>query len=258
MDVKQFFSENKGSIIFSLVFMIAISGVYFVLGATSFPISEKKTLGFLEDARYKVAFGVDGTPTVFVNAKNNELSALSVSEGNPIPEEDSIVIGADQQLQLKQENLFYRTGNHLVNYFEINTTIGGVLEKRNDLLDDLTFVSSNQFEKISGTEDKLFLKMTSKNEPKLFFKLEKPELEARSLVFLDGASNNYLTHDIAGRTYYPLVLGYKEAKKMQDEKLFRNTGDELTGFFDQNFIVVGILSETNTSLDRMYLTSFGG
>lgn len=246
MKNSSFISENKSSIAFTFIFMIVVSVVYFVFAPKDVMATESEE-DLFENARFKVAFGIDGDMNIFVNTKNNMLSTFKVAKGNPIPEENSIVIGNNQVNLLKKQGKFSKADTHLINYFGINVTVEGVLSKRNDMIDDLNFLSSNQFDNVDGELNTVFSKMG-----KLFFTLSLKDSKNSSFKFAQGSISGYNTHNLDGRTYYPIILGYREAKTMKEEKLFSNTGDQLRNFFGKNFIVVGVLKETNTSMDWLY------
>ena len=69
--------------------------------------------------------------------------------------------------------------------------------------------------------------------------------------------SGYESHNLDGKAYYPIIIGAKEAKVMREEKIFENTGDPIRNFFGRNFVVAGILEETNTSFDRLYFVPLG-
>ena len=56
---------------------------------------------------------------------------------------------------------------------------------------------------------------------------------------------------VGDTTYYPVYLGYSEAKMMKDNKLFANDGDTIKDFFGNN-VIVYTLPETKTELDTMH------
>lgn len=70
--------------------------------------------------------------------------------------------------------------------------------------------------------------------------------------------NNYFNKNsfdkefINGKIYSSLYIGSKEAKMMINKKLFKNIGDTISNLFGNDFVVKGILPETNSVLDNMH------
>lgn len=247
-------SENKGSIIFTFVFMILILAAYFAFGKNLQMNNKEGNL--FEDARFKVAFDSEGKISAFVNMKHNKLSQLKISDGNPIPEDNSIVIGKQVQINLEKEGKKSKVGDKLSSYFGLNTKIEGILSKREDIIDSLNFVSSNEFEKITGEQNRIFGKTNDEGMNKFFYRSNNKE-EIPKINFESGNINEYTTHSINGETYYPIVIGYKEARLMKEERIFSEVGDRIKNFFGRNFIVSGILEESNTTADYLHITQFG-
>jgi ketosteroid isomerase-like protein len=234
--------------------MIIISIAYLAFDSSGKMVATTDE-NIFEDAKFKVAYDSNNNIQIFVNAKNNELSKFKVSEGQSIPEADSVVIGNQISANLKKEGKFSKTGNHLNNYFGINTTIEGVISKRDDIVDSLTFVSSEQFGEINGEESAVFSKM--KNQvPKFFYKLI-DDNTSLNLRFREGRISEYTSHNLNGEVYEPLILGYKEAQLMKKEKLFEEPGDRIKNFFGRNFIISGVLEETNSSMDYLHFVPLG-
>jgi hypothetical protein len=68
----------------------------------------------------------------------------------------------------------------------------------------------------------------------------------------EGSMSGYNVHNLDGKIYYPIIIGSKEAEMMREEKLFVSTGDAIRDLFGNNFIVAGVLEETNTSIDMLH------
>lgn len=245
-------SENKQTMIFVFVAMLVGSLGYFAIGAGGTEM--QGTNGpKLEDAEFKVAFGPDGTMNIFANIKNNEFLSLKVAEGNLIPEEDSMVIGNAQKAKMKSQGIFSSPGSHLINYFGTNITIEGVLVETDSLVDDIQFLGASKFKQINGLEGRIFVKM---DEEKTFITFDMNETEIPRSRLAEGNWSGYEIHNIGNSTYYPIVIGAKEAKIMKEKKIFTNTGD-IINVFGKRFVVVGVIEETNTILDRLYFVPFG-
>ena len=161
--------ENKGAIAFALLLMLLGSGAYFASGAGTGSAMAKSGSSPLFDAiRFKVAFGPDGVMHLFANTKNNALAGLATTAGNPIPEENSIVIGNSQAARVKDGGRFMKQGDPISGYFGIDTSLEGVLAKQGNAIDELYFLSSRQFEKVDGEKDRVFARVSPQGIPKLF------------------------------------------------------------------------------------------
>ncbi|MGV8085204.1 MAG: hypothetical protein ACP5N9_03030 [Candidatus Bilamarchaeum sp.] len=254
MVLNTFVDENRGAIMFTILFIIIGAFGYFTFSSVNFGWqSQEKNL--FDGAKFKVATEADGTIEIFANIKNNEIANIKASEGNQIPEDNSIVIGYNQDLNIKKQGKFSKVGNHLIDYFGINTTIEGTLQKRDDIVDDLTFLSPKQFEQINGQTDIVFAKKTKDGQEKLFYRFLLNKTNMTMPKFAEGSMSGYSTHDLDGTIYYPIIIGAKGAKIMQEKKIFTNTGDPIRNFFGRDFVVSGILQETNTSIDRLYFVT---
>ena len=51
-----------------------------------------------------------------------------------------------------------------------------------------------------------------------------------------------------------MIIGFKEAQMMKNERLFKKVGDSLTNFFGLPSVkIVGIIAPTNTFLDEVHI-----
>jgi hypothetical protein len=246
--------ENKGAIAFTLVVMLLGTAGYFVLGAKDGMMGTGKAdPAVYNGITYKVAFASDGTIKVFANAKKNALARLEAVEGGSIPEEDSMTIGSAEAAMMKNESLFAKPGDSLTNFFGINRIyIGGVLAETGSPVDDLHFLSVNNFNKLEGEKGRVYSKFTPESVPKMFYYLGIGEQIPKKFVLAEGSMTGYEVHDLGGTQYYPLVVGSNEAKMMRKENLFKEPGDVIRGFFGKDVVVVGVLKESGTALDMMH------
>ena len=101
----------------------------------------------------------------------------------------------------------------------------------------------------------MYIMLTPEKVPKLFYKLGVDETPEFNITLKEGNFQNYnAIHEIVGEEYYPMIIGSKEAKMMREEKLFEKPGDIINNFFGKKVILVGIISETNSSLDMVHIT----
>jgi len=260
-----FFKKNKIGIVLTILILLAGSVTYFYLleqnkNNENVANMEVKTGNMsnldptiFENMEIKVAYTPEGSMKLFVNARNNDLAKLKIVEGNSIPEKETIVIGYDEAKMMKEENLFTKPGDKIENLFGINVTIGGILNKTETIIDDMHFISLENYNKLEGEENKIYIKLTDENVSKVFYNYPLSKNTSLNFKLTEGNMENYKTYEIIGKTYYPLVVGFKEAKMMKEEKLFEKSGDKIEGFFGKDVIIIGIIEETNTSLDMMHL-----
>lgn len=96
-------------------------------------------------------------------------------------------------------------------------------------------------------EDKAYIKATPEGVQKLFY--YQPTGEQLNLQLIEGNMGEYKLHSIGGQMYYPLIVGYEEAKIMRSEGLFNNLGDPIKNFFGKNVVVVGVMQRNGGALD---------
>lgn len=175
------------------------------------------------------------------------------SVGASSPVDGGVIIGAMEANMMIEENMFSTSGDRLQDLFGLNTTVAGILAETGGLADDLHFVSSADFEKVNGDE-RAFIRMKD-GAPKLFYTLKENETASFTISLEKGSMDDYNEYEVAGRKYYPVIVGYEEAQMMIEEKLFSNPGDAISNFFGKDIVIVGVASQTNTSLDMMHITT---
>ncbi|HZX44347.1 MAG TPA: hypothetical protein VFF28_01550 [Candidatus Nanoarchaeia archaeon] len=211
---------------------------------------ESSTDEILSDISIKVAYTEEGTIKIFALAKNNDLADLKAYAGKSIPEKDSIVIGYSEAKLMTDENLFSKPGDPINGLSGIDTKVEGILAKTNTEIDDFYFVSATQFRSIAGDENAVLV--------------SKEEGMNRIIYSYQGNSNvkfnlnqgdlkDYGVHEIAGVKYYPALLGSKEAKQFEKDKI--KVGD-FVKIMGKNAVIVGVIEETGTALDMMILFPF--
>ena len=252
--MKNFLKENKLSIIMTLIILILGSIAYFgVSDRKEMPNSKVIDPKIYESMKIKTDYTQEGGIKIFANSEELKNTDIKAEEGKKIAESNKIIIGYDEANMMKEEKLFSNINDEIKNLFGADILIGGILEKTNSPIDDMHFLSNETFDRIEGDEDKLFIKMKD-NTPKLFLNYEKQDKEKIAVSLIEGNIEEYNVLKIGDRVYYPLIIGYKEAKMMKEEKLFSKPGDTITNLFGKDFIVIGIAKETNTSLDMMHMT----
>jgi hypothetical protein len=253
MNKENVFTERKIPIIISIIAIIFGIYLYFYLG-----IGESATFGvdvpsLYKEMQFKAAYNEKGDLKIFVLANNNLLANLKAKEGNPIPEEDSIVIGNTEAMMMKKEKLFARPGDPINDLFGINTKVEGILIKTGKPIDEFHFISAPEFVKLTGEENRIFILMNPKNEPKLFYSFKPGDKLKLNISLSEGKLDDYRIQEIDGKTFYPLIVGYQEASMMKKENLFKNTGDKIENFFGKNVIIIGIINKSETPIDMMHI-----
>ncbi|MGV8169512.1 MAG: hypothetical protein ACP5N3_05650 [Candidatus Nanoarchaeia archaeon] len=246
-------SKNTLSIILTIAIILGVSIAYFALGNQNKGMKEETNPAIYEGITFKAAYSEEGHLKIFALAKNNALAMYETSEGNPLPEQGTVVIGFEEANMMKEEKLFTKPGDQINDLFGVDFVVEGVLKKTSSPIDDFHFVSETSFAQVKGDENTIFVKLNEEQMPKMFYNYPLNRNTPLKLTLTEGNIDDYKTQKTEDKTYYPLIIGFKEAAMMKEEKLFSKPGDKIEGLFGQNFVVAGIIAETNTSLDMMHL-----
>jgi len=253
---KAWISGEKYSILIVIAIIAVVGMVYFVFEGNSAgmdPIGKKETAAF-NGMQLKLAFNDGNEAKVFALASNNALAKYAAMEGNPVPEEDSMVIGATEADTMKSENIFLQPGDRLIGFFGLNPTVEGVLAETGTPLDYFHFLSPLGFSAVNAYNGLVFIKMSGE-EPKLFVSfLPGGKIPAPKLA--EGSLDGYEEHVIVGKKFYPIIIGSGEAALMRKEKVFNEIGDSFEKF-GQRFIVAGIMEKTGSAFDFAHFVPFG-
>lgn len=253
--IMQLFLREKFSIVFSVLILAIVGFAYFGIGGLGFSKlgmgSTNSNMSIYAGLELKLDFTEDGAAKVFALASSNALSKYPVLEGKPIPEKGSMVLGEIEAEIMKSEKIFYKIGDKLVNFFDINPSIEGILVKTDEPIDYFHFLSSHEFENVSGNKKEMFI-LADTSEAKVFFNNGLNQALPESIKLAEGKMADYKKHEIVGIKYYPVVLGFEEAKAMRSEKIFSELGDTFKKF-GKNFIVIGVLEKNNSVLDITYM-----
>lgn len=256
-----FISKNKTALIVTMIFLIiGITAYFFWVPRYADAGSESSiaALNLLQSdaVQFKVAYTTTGDLKIFTLAKNSDLAKLKTVEGYSIPEYNSVVIGSAEAGLMKEESLFNKTNDKLTDFFGTNVLVSGILTPTMSPVDEMHFVSDSNFATLEGESNKLFVRIADGKMAKLFYTASTQEIANSTklkLALSEGDFSNYRVSELAGITYYPVLVGANEAAIMREEKLFSNVGDTIRGFFGNNIVIVGILAKTNTPLDTVHL-----
>lgn len=218
---------------------------------------------FIAKGQTKINFA-EGNPKLFLGADSLP-GMLKASEGNLILGNDEMVIGYDEAMMMKNENLIKGTGDSLNNFFGLSSVkIIGILEPTGTLLDNYHFVSNATLAKVTNAAS---VKHVAEKEiiKSFYFDIASvvsiTATTTASIVptpeKLKDSIQGFDPINLAGKKYLPVYIGSSEAKMMIDNKLFTKVGDTIDNFFGNNVMIAGILPETKTTLDTMHFVGQG-
>ena len=150
---KEYFMQRKTPIMMVILLLVIGSVLYFTLGASDAtamndPKNSNADLSIFKDIQLKVAYTPEGAIKIFALAKNNVLNKYKSSNGNNLPESNSMVIGSDEARMMIEEKLFNKPGDELKDLFGIDTTVEGILDSTGTFADDFHFLSGEQYNKL--------------------------------------------------------------------------------------------------------------
>lgn len=256
--IKEFITDKKAPIILTVLLLIVGTVIYLGEGdytPTEFSILSQKSQGIqiYDNIRLKAVNTAEGIKIVAL-ARNNALARFKASEGLPIPESDTIVIGSEEASALRAKKKMSKIGEPIEGLPGIRPTAGGILEKTGGPIDNLYLTSDKQFDLAQGEEGRVKIKAGDKNLLKLFYIYRPGQDPEMKVVLKEGDAASYKTYEIAGDKYYPVVLGSDEAEIMRSEGLYNKPGDVLRNFFGKNVVFIGTLAKTGTILDKAHIT----
>jgi len=252
-----FITQRRSAILLTMLIIVLGTLLYFGTGAyknsgmSSSSIITKDVLKLLQNVELKAAYTKEGTIDIFALAKEDNLAKLKASQGISVPQVQEMVLGNVEGSMMKKEGEFQNIGDNIEDY-TLQFKITGVLAKTNTFADDFHFVNQEQYNLLNGEENKLLIKFKDAKTPKLFY-LYDINNSAVKIELAEGNIGYYNVQILNNKIYYPLILGYDEAKMMREEKLFTHIGDKLDGFFGKDVIIVGIIQKNNNSMDMMHI-----
>lgn len=246
--------KQRVSIAFTAVILFVVSFSYFVWG-TPYPgmTYVYRDITVYRDMQLKADYK-NGALKVFAVAHPTALSAYRAAEGVSVPGDNTVVIGGAEAAMMRREGLFKGPGDTIKGLFGIDPIVGGVLKRTFGLIDDMHFVSESEYERVEGEQGRVFIAIKDNKSPKLFFVLAVGEDPPITLPFTEGSLSDYTVREINGRQYYPVILGSGEAAMMKFERLFKEPGDTIDGFFGRDIVIAGVLANTNTIIDMAHIS----
>ncbi len=209
------------------------------------------TTAFVQETRMKIAYA-DGAPKLFLSAKDAP-RALKLSEGTMVLPPNTMLVGYDEALMMKEEKLFTKPGDQLTDFFGVPTvTIGGVLEKTGTIFDMAHIVDEATWNALQGN-DRIQLVATD-GAIKIFHTITPDTIPA---VYRDTVAIDLRPVVLGNSQFLPLYIGADEALMMQEEGLFKKAGDTLPDLFGNAVIIADMLPKTNTALDMFHFVGEG-
>ena len=184
----------------------------------------------------KLILGADGIP-----------DALKAKEGNLALNNDEMILGYNEAMMMKKENLIKSVGDSLKDFFGLpSVKIVGILEPTGTLVDDYHFVNNNTLAKMTNAGE--FKVIVESDGLELYYKESKESLPDN----LKNKISNFDAVWLGSKKYLPVYIGYSDAVEMIKGKEFSKVGDVFDDFAGNSVIIAGILPETKTSLDMMH------
>jgi len=256
--IKEFITDKKAPMILTVILLIVGTAIYLGDGdykLTGFSILGEKNQGIqiYNNIRLKAVNTADGIKIVAL-ARNNALARFKASEGLPIPESDTIVVGSEEAAALRAKRKMSKIGERVEGIPGINPIAGGIIEKTGGPIDNLYLTSDKQFDLVQGEEGRVRIKADNNSLLKMFYIYRPGQDPEMKVTLKEGDATNYKTYEIAGDKYYPVVLGADEAEAMRSEGLYNKPGDVLRDFFGKNVVFIGTMARTGTILDKAHIT----
>lgn len=198
---------------------------------------------FVADSPTKINFA-EGNPKLFLGVDNLS-SDLKAKEGSIALGENEMIIGYEEAMMMKEENLIKGPGDSLKDFFGLpSVKVVGILEPTGTIIDSYHIMNKATLNKITNAADLKFV--AEKEIIKSFFS------STNTPDKLKGDIQGFNSINLGGKQYLPIYIGSAEAQMMIEAKLISKVGDTIDNLFGNNVIVAGILPETKTSLDMMH------
>ncbi len=150
-----------------------------------------------------------------------------------------------------QEQMASNANSIIENNPEASVNTGSEKSMNNKDSSEIKTQNSNSLFNHILQENRIFTKENPEGFIKLFYYYTGDE--PIDIQLKEGDIKDYKIHMIGGQYYYPLILGYEEAKTMREEGLFNNIGDPIKNFYGKNVVVVGIMKKSDNAFDMIYI-----
>lgn len=213
----------------------------------------KQAGNLLSQGQTKINFA-EGNPKLFAKMGSFSIDNLKIKEGTKNIGKDEMVVGFEEAMMMKKENLIQKPGDTLNNFFGVSQMkVVGILEPTGTILDKYHFVSEETFNELTSSGN-VKVNLAADGTPKFFYLVDNniPD-KVKNSIPVDGFSPVYITNN----KYEPIFIGADEAEMMKKEKIFSKDGDLIKGLFGKDVIVAGVLPKTNTVLDNFHFMGSG-
>ncbi len=123
--------------------------------------------------------------------------------------------------------------------------------KENEIFVEIKEQNSNSLFNHILQENKIFTKKDADGSIQLFYYYD--GYEQINIQLDEGEIKDYQMYAIESQDYYPVILGYEEAKIMREEKTFNSVGDFIKNFYGKNIAVVGVMKKSDNIFDRIHI-----
>ena len=200
---------------------------------------------FIAGQDTKINFA-DGNPKLFLGADSLP-KELKASEGTLAIGNDEMIIGYNEAMMMKRENLIKGPGDSLTNFFGLpNVKIVGLLARTGTLFDDYHFVNKATLAKMTSAAKIQVIAEGTGTE--IFYQSNRDNLPEKIKSNVSGLDALWLSN----KRYFPVYIGFSDTQMMIRQKEFSKVGDIIENFSGNSVIVAGILPETKTILDQMH------
>lgn len=159
--------------------------------------------------------------------------------------DNEVFIGYMEAKMMKDEGLFENVGDKIEGFFGLPwVTVAGILEPTGTIIDDYHILNSNTYNKIDGGNK--FVVLMPEKEMK-YFLVVGAEKELRMIY--PGVNFSF---DLRSDAKIPIYLGYKEARMMKEEGLFKKDGDIINDFVGNNVYIANVLRRTGLFFDEVH------
>ena len=249
------YRQNEKAIKLTVAVLLMGFIFYAVYGIIDRMMTEWAVSNILMSSKFKVTFE-NTTMKVFAMPRNNAIATIKPIMGNSIPETNSMVIGKSEADRMIEERLFTRNGDRIRNYYGMTVNVEGVLTETGSFLDKVNFISERNFGTIKGDQQRVFMRKSDGGIPTAFYRMDMGDELPGDLELAEGSLELYASRFEGEVEVLPIIIGFNEAQRIREKKVFLITGDTIENFFGRKVIVAGILKKSNGPADLTYLAPF--
>lgn len=204
---------------------------------------------FLVNHENKIWFTPTWVPKIFISSDNTPADVKIIQwTGTFSNQWAEMIIGYDEALMMKRENLFSKPGDELHDFFGLKTIkIIGILAPTKTMLDEVHIVNTDGFKKFD-IQKSLLVSADEENALELFYLYDATTIPLKLKNSIDPNKTSY---ELSGKNYLAFYPGYKEGQIMMKGKEFNKVGDVLEEKWN-DIMVAELLKRTYTALDMIH------